>query len=143
MVPPAQLTAPLLSLLLPCSPSCAGLPDFVVVNLAQLDAKFGEGEEVSLETLESKGVLNLSGRESRLPLKVRCLGTVRSGVAAWEGVLSRGGRKARTPSRCKAEGLPECSSGVVGWERVVHVWRHRQLYGCTVVAWVPALQYRW
>ena len=77
MVPPAQLTAPLLSLLLPCSPSFAGLPDFVVVNLAQLDAKFADGEEVSLETLESKGVLNLSGREARLPLKVRRAAGVR------------------------------------------------------------------
>ena len=57
----------------------------MVVNLAQLDAKFAEGEEVSLESLESKGVLNLSGREARLPLKVRaawvCWGGTALGVA--------------------------------------------------------------
>ena len=51
----------------------AGLPDFVVVNLSQL-SRFAEGEEVTLQTLEEKRVLNISGRESRLPLKVRALG---------------------------------------------------------------------
>ena len=56
----------------------AGLPDFVVVNLSQL-SRFAEGEEVTLETLEEKRVLNISGRESRLPLKVRAL-------AGWVGV---------------------------------------------------------
>jgi large subunit ribosomal protein L15 len=58
----------------------AGLPDYVVVNLAQL-SRFGEGEEVSLESLEEKRIVNLSGRESRLPLKVRC-------TAAWPHVAS-------------------------------------------------------
>lgn len=33
-------------------------------------SKFAEGEEVSLESLEEKRIVNLSGRESRLPLKV-------------------------------------------------------------------------
>lgn len=68
----------------------AGLPDYNVVNLSQLDAKFGEGEEVSIEALEAKRVLNLSGRESRLPLKVRAALAWRwSGgrvVVAWHAV---------------------------------------------------------
>ncbi|XP_027364978.1 50S ribosomal protein L15, chloroplastic isoform X3 [Abrus precatorius] len=34
------------------------------------DAKFQEGEEVSLETLKEKGVINPSGRDRRLPLKI-------------------------------------------------------------------------
>ncbi|RZB89400.1 50S ribosomal protein L15, chloroplastic [Glycine soja] len=34
------------------------------------DAKFKEGEEVSLEFLKAKGVINTSGRERRLPLKI-------------------------------------------------------------------------
>lgn len=49
-----------------------GLPDFVTVNLADLKA-FAEGEEVTLAALQEKRILNLSGRDSRLPLKV--LGT--------------------------------------------------------------------
>lgn len=50
----------------------AGLPDFVTVNIRDLKV-FSEGEEVTLESLQEKRILNLSGRESRLPLKV--LGT--------------------------------------------------------------------
>ena len=50
----------------------AGLADFVTVNLRDLRA-FAEGEEVSLESLQAKNILNLSGRETKLPLKV--LGT--------------------------------------------------------------------
>ena len=50
----------------------AGLPKYVVVNLKTLSEKFTEGEEVSLDTLSQKRMLNLSGREAKLPLKV-CL----------------------------------------------------------------------
>lgn len=48
-----------------------GLPKYVHVNLSDIeDARFQEGEEVSLETLKEKGVINPSGRERKLPLKV-------------------------------------------------------------------------
>ena len=50
----------------------AGVPDYVTVNLRDLKS-FSEGEEVSLQSLQEKGLLNLSGRDARLPLKV--LGT--------------------------------------------------------------------
>ena len=50
----------------------AGVPKYVVVNLKTLSEKFTEGEEVSLDTLSQKRMLNLSGREAKLPLKV-CL----------------------------------------------------------------------
>ncbi|KAJ6322050.1 hypothetical protein OIU77_012015 [Salix suchowensis] len=49
----------------------AGLPNYVPVNLKDIaSAGFQEGEEVSLETLKEKGLINPSGRERRLPLKV-------------------------------------------------------------------------
>lgn len=49
----------------------AGLPKYVPVNLKDIaSAGFQEGEEVSLETLKEKGLINPSGRERRLPLKV-------------------------------------------------------------------------
>ncbi|QCE08621.1 50S ribosomal protein L15, chloroplastic [Vigna unguiculata] len=49
----------------------AGLPKYVHVNLRDIeDAKFKEGEEVSLESLKAKGVIKPSGRERRLPLKI-------------------------------------------------------------------------
>ena len=49
----------------------AGLPNYVPVNLKDIEeAGFQEGEEVSLESLKKKGLINPSGRERKLPLKV-------------------------------------------------------------------------
>ena len=48
----------------------AGVPKYVTINLGQLAERFTEGEEVSLATLKAKRVLNLSGKEAKLPLKV-------------------------------------------------------------------------
>ncbi|WJX21394.1 60S ribosomal protein L15 [Trifolium repens] len=49
----------------------AGLPKYVNVNLEDIEnAGFQEGEEVSLETLKEKRVINPSGRERKLPLKI-------------------------------------------------------------------------
>lgn len=57
----------------PCSHVCAGmgagLPDFVVVNLDDLEKHFQAGEDVTLEAV-SQRVLRISGRDSKLPLKV-------------------------------------------------------------------------
>lgn len=49
----------------------AGVAKFVPVNLKDIVAAgFQEGEEVSLETLKMKGLINPSGRERTLPLKI-------------------------------------------------------------------------
>lgn len=49
----------------------AGLPKYVPVNLKDIvSAGFQEGDEISLESLKEKGLINPSGRERRLPLKV-------------------------------------------------------------------------
>ncbi|KAJ0974914.1 hypothetical protein J5N97_016879 [Dioscorea zingiberensis] len=49
----------------------AGLPKYVPVNLKDLEtAGFDDGDEVSLETLKEKGLINPSGRERSLPLKI-------------------------------------------------------------------------
>ena len=47
----------------------AGLPKFNIVNLDDLSG-FAADEVVTLEALEEKRILNPSGREARLPLKV-------------------------------------------------------------------------
>lgn len=48
-----------------------GRKGFVTINLEDLDSsKFSEGEEVSLQTLQEKRVLNISGTDKKLPLKV-------------------------------------------------------------------------
>jgi hypothetical protein len=46
----------------------AGLPDFVLVNVADL-AKLEAGSEVTLESLKEQGVITVSGRDRKLPLK--------------------------------------------------------------------------
>lgn len=49
----------------------AGLPKFVPVNIKDIEsAGFQEGDEISLESLKKKGLINPSGRERKLPLKV-------------------------------------------------------------------------
>ena len=53
-----------------CAGMSAGIPRFVTVNLQQLNQKFQDGDQVDLDTLQQKGLLNLSGREASLPLKV-------------------------------------------------------------------------
>ena len=52
----------------------AGLPDFVVVNLSDLEKIFEAGSEVTLEAVSEK-VLSVSGRDADLPLKVRWAGS--------------------------------------------------------------------
>lgn len=49
----------------------AGVPKHVTVNLSQL-AAFKESEEVSIESLQEKRILNVSGKAAKLPLKVNC-----------------------------------------------------------------------
>lgn len=49
----------------------SGLPKYLPVNIKDIEtAGFQEGDEVSLETLKQKGLINPSGRERKLPLKV-------------------------------------------------------------------------
>ena len=49
----------------------AGVKKFVAINLRQLSAsgRFAAGEEVTLELLRERNLLNLSGRERDMPLK--------------------------------------------------------------------------
>jgi large subunit ribosomal protein L15 len=52
-----------------CGGNSAAIPKYVTVNLRQLSV-FKESEEVSLDTLKAKNILNVSGKQSKLPLKV-------------------------------------------------------------------------
>jgi len=47
----------------------AGVSKFVTINVGELGI-YEEGEEVSLNTLAEKNLLTVSGRQSRLPLKI-------------------------------------------------------------------------
>mmetsp|Transcript_20587 Transcript_20587/g.61988 ORF Transcript_20587/g.61988 Transcript_20587/m.61988 type:complete len:266 (-) Transcript_20587:492-1289(-) len=88
----------------------SGVVDFNVVNLNDLAGKFEDGEEVSLETLTKKRLLNPSGHEAKLPLKV--LGTGELGVkltfkavafssSAREKIEAGGGTIVEVPGKVK------------------------------------------
>lgn len=88
----------------------AGLPKYVTVNLDDLAAKFSEGETVSLATLQEKKVLNLSGREARLPLKVLGEGELPAGLtiqavkfseSARQKIEAVGGKVVELPTKVK------------------------------------------
>lgn len=49
----------------------AGLPKFVTVNLSDLEKAFEAGATVDLAAVQDKKLLNISGRDTKLPLKVR------------------------------------------------------------------------
>ncbi len=49
----------------------AGLPKFVTVNLSELEKAFEAGATVDLQSVQAKKLLNISGRDTKLPLKVR------------------------------------------------------------------------
>ena len=48
----------------------SGLPSYNVVNLSDLDQAFESGAVVDLAAIEAKNLLNISGRDKKLPLKV-------------------------------------------------------------------------
>jgi len=62
---------------------------FVTVNLADLNGKFSAGEEVSKETLIAKRIINPSGKQRKLPLKVLGDGELAAGVSVKAKSISR------------------------------------------------------
>merc|ERR1712146_360522 len=54
----------------------AAVPDFLVVNIGDLDKVCCEHEEVTLETLCAKKLLNPTGRARKLALKILGTGTL-------------------------------------------------------------------
>lgn len=88
----------------------AGVPKYVVVNLKQISEKFADGEEVNLQTVQEKGLFKLTGRESRLPLKVLGDGelsvkvkvsAVKFSGSATEKIASAGGTVNELPGKVK------------------------------------------
>jgi len=72
----------------------AGLPKFNVVNLRDIEAHFAEGDEVSIDSLQAKNILNLSGREAGLPLKVLGTGEISKKVAVHAAAFSESAKAA-------------------------------------------------
>lgn len=92
-----------------CGGMSAGVPRYVTVNLDDL-SKFAEGDTVSLQTLQEKKVLNLSGRDLKLPLKVLGDGELKAPLtikavkfsgSAREKIQAAGGKIVEVPTKVK------------------------------------------
>lgn len=93
----------------------AGLPDFVTVNLADLKG-FAEGEEVTLQSLQDKRILNLSGREGRLPLKVLGTGELHAPLTIHATAFSESARSKIEAAGGKVVEVPQRPK----WTRAAH-----------------------
>lgn len=80
----------------------AGLPDFVVVNLKDLEKHFEAGAEVSLESVKEK-VLSVSGREAKLPLKILGSGKLTKGLTVKATAFSESAKAAIEAAGGKVE----------------------------------------
>ncbi|KAL9317134.1 hypothetical protein ACSQ67_013651 [Phaseolus vulgaris] len=84
-----------------------GLPKYVHVNLRDIEgAKFKEGEEVSLESLKEKGVINPSGRERRLPLKILAEGELSKKLTLKARAFSTAAKEKLEGAGCSLTLLP-------------------------------------
>ena len=115
----------------------AGIPRFVTVNLQQLNTKFQDGEQVDLDTLQQKGLLNLSGREASLPLKV-CFAThsctcslvlqtlqqrgLKEPIRKGKGHVLTGFQVIATPSHCNALVLTLATNEAHALHAALHHW---------------------
>ena len=88
----------------------AGQPDYNVINVGLLSDRFAEGDEVTIEALAEKRILDLSGRKRSLPLKVLGDGdldkklTVKAvafSKSAAEKIAAAGGEAVTIPGRKK------------------------------------------
>ncbi|CAK9224566.1 unnamed protein product [Sphagnum jensenii] len=85
----------------------AGLPKYVSVNLADISAAgFQEGEEVSLEALKARRIINPSGRDRKLPLKVLGDGELEVKVRIKAGAISVAAKEKLNSLGCEYEILP-------------------------------------
>ncbi|KMT08312.1 hypothetical protein BVRB_6g141790 [Beta vulgaris subsp. vulgaris] len=85
----------------------AGLPKYVPVNLRDIEvAGFKEGEEVSLESLKAKGIINPSGRERRLPLKILAEGEISTKLQIKARAFSESAKEKLEAAGCSVTVLP-------------------------------------
>eukprot|EP00246_Nothoceros_aenigmaticus_P009968 TRINITY_DN2619_c0_g1_i1.p1 TRINITY_DN2619_c0_g1~~TRINITY_DN2619_c0_g1_i1.p1 ORF type:complete len:272 (+),score=44.12 TRINITY_DN2619_c0_g1_i1:101-916(+) len=85
----------------------AGLPKYVTVNLADLASlDFKEGDEVTLEVLKEKRLINPSGRERKLPLKVLGDGELDVKLSIKAGKFSASAKSKLDALGCTLEELP-------------------------------------
>merc|ERR1719335_1216337 len=80
-----------------------GSTDFTIVNLAECDRAFSQNETVSLEELKRMRIINCSGRDRLLPLKVLGNGSLSSPLLVKAASFSSSAKSAIEMAGGKAE----------------------------------------
>lgn len=93
----------------------AGLPKYVTVNLSDL-VLYGPGEEVSIESLAERGIINPSGRDRLLPLKVLGDGEVGAPLTVKATAFSAVARASLEAAGCTIVDVPK----KIKWTRKAH-----------------------
>ncbi|KAG2542456.1 hypothetical protein PVAP13_9NG639000 [Panicum virgatum] len=85
-----------------------GLPKYVPFNLKDIvRGGFKDGDELSLETLKSRGLINPSGRERKLPLKILGDGDVSVKLNIKAGAFSASAKEKLEAAGCNLTLLPK------------------------------------
>ncbi|WVZ56035.1 hypothetical protein U9M48_006621 [Paspalum notatum var. saurae] len=85
-----------------------GLPKYVPFNLKDIvRGGFKDGDEISLETLKSRGLINPSGRERKLPLKILGDGDVSVKLDIKAGAFSASAKEKLEAAGCTLTLLPK------------------------------------
>lgn len=93
----------------------AGLPKYVSVNLEDIVASgVEEGEEVSLESLKLRGLLNPTGRDRKLPLKVLGSGDVTTCFTIKATSFSSSAKEKLEAAGCTLEMVPKRTKFIGG-----------------------------
>ncbi|NP_001141277.1 50S ribosomal protein L15, chloroplastic-like precursor [Zea mays] len=85
-----------------------GLPKYVPFNLKDIvRGGFKDGDEISLESLKSRGLINPSGRERKLPLKILGDGDVSVKLNIKAGAFSASAKEKLEAAGCSLTLLPK------------------------------------
>ncbi|VAH88272.1 50S ribosomal protein L15, chloroplastic [Triticum urartu] len=85
-----------------------GLPKYVPFNLRDIvQGGFKDGDEISLESLKSRGLINPSGRERKLPLKILGDGDLSVKLNIKAGAFSSAAKEKLEAAGCTLTVLPK------------------------------------
>ena len=101
----------------------AGLPKYVVVNLEDLEKSFEAGAEVDVAAVAAKGLLNVSGRDKKLGLKVLGEGSVSKALNIKAAAFSA----AAAEKIAAAGGSAVVAEGKAKWTRRAHEKRVKEM----------------
>lgn len=94
----------------------AGLPKHVTVNLSQLEEAFEAGATVDLAAVQAKNILNISGADTKLALKVLGEGSLSKALTIKAAAFSGAAAEKIAAAGATAEAVPQRKK----WTRRAH-----------------------